>query len=275
MSDSDSEQESGSIINIPKSTLELLRCGVCKKYLSSSPIFSYEDGLNVCHLCYNEQPLSAKDKRHFCNFLYAEAVQDFGFPCKYSDRGCTKIVRFNDTQHEDYCERRPFDCPGMKDGFKGDVNEIRAHLELEHKSMIVESYNHSFTITKQQVVPKQTKILRITARRPIMSYNKFSHMVAIEFSVYNQKGTENQFCSVSVKEISDREDKDIKKYYNASFQPGEDKYVCPDALFQRNRLVISNLLFTFDSYKQNITYLFELFNAETISCKISVHFVRV
>lgn len=267
MADSHSDQENEVTLRIPKSTLDLLRCAVCRKYLSSSPVFSYDDGRNVCNLCYDKQPLSVKEKKHCWNTLYAKAVKYFGFPCKYSDLGCKEIVRFNDTLHQKYCEYRLFGCPVNKnDGFEGTVKQILSHLTLDHSSMIIEGNNNIiFTITKQLVIHKQTKIMPHTGTLRRIKSEDFPIMYVIEFDVYTSKHTENQILSVNVIEINDR--KNIKTFYSVSFQPDEDK----DTLFQRNKLAVSKLVADVNiNYKQNITQLFEIFHTENVHCKISI-----
>lgn len=156
MADSGAEQENKVILNIPLSSLKLLRCELCNKYLSSSPIFSNEDGKNVCNFCCTHQELN----NYYRNFLYENAVREFAFPCPYLVQGCKESVLFDDKEHERHCFHRSFKCPASTACvFKGNIRRIIVHLVKQHLDMIFNGNSIEFTIARDLEVPKITKIL--------------------------------------------------------------------------------------------------------------------
>lgn len=144
--DKATQTENVNILMLSKNTLNLLLCKQCKKYLSSAPVYSFEDGTNMCECCYHKEPSDFKEMKHICNVLYANTVKEIDFPCQYSSEGCEGIVRF-DRQYKHYCMyAKIFKCPVAKDGFNGTIKAIQDHLKSQHENILFTNNEICFTI---------------------------------------------------------------------------------------------------------------------------------
>ncbi|THD22399.1 E3 ubiquitin-protein ligase [Fasciola hepatica] len=60
------------------------------------------------------------------------------FPCKYSTTGCPESFHYSaKSEHESFCEYRPYDCPCPGAGCKwmGELEQVMPHLMNHHKSI--------------------------------------------------------------------------------------------------------------------------------------------
>lgn len=125
-------------------TLNYLRCSGCRRYLSTSPVHSSNDGSrNVCEECYQHVT-----EDYSCNVLYELAVYDCLFPCHNASEGCTAVVPFNHAHISSCTYGLSFDCPVVEDCFKGTVAEVVEHVKTQHKDILFTGNEISFTIAK-------------------------------------------------------------------------------------------------------------------------------
>lgn len=148
--DNSTEVEEEIVKMLCKSTLDRLRCHKCKNYLSSSPVYSFENGTNLCESCYDKESDDLKKIKHIRNGLYMTAVKQLEFPCLYSNQGCTETIRFGEPNNE-YClyGYNQLACPVADDGFKGNVQNIQDHLKSQHQNILFNGNEILFTIAKK------------------------------------------------------------------------------------------------------------------------------
>lgn len=146
--DQSTQKNVESVKMLSMSTLDLLRCFHCKQYLSSAPVYSFDNGINLCAVCYTKGLNMFANMKHIRNSLYADTVKDLNFPCANSSEGCEAITPF-DKPHTQYCMYETcFKCPVAADGFKGNVKVMKNHLRSEHHNILFNINEIYFTITK-------------------------------------------------------------------------------------------------------------------------------
>lgn len=163
---------------LSKNTLNLLQCKRCKTYLSSSPVYSFQDGTNLCKSCYQKEPKGFKQMKHVCNDLYANTVRELDFPCQYSCEGCEETIPFDRPYEHDCMYGKSFKCPVAEDGFKGTIKEIQDHLKSQHENTMFTDHEISFPIKRSSVsVLQQNKhLFTICKNQQLKELKLFAHI---------------------------------------------------------------------------------------------------
>lgn len=141
------------------STLNKLKCKNCKVYMSSSPVYSFEDGTNLCGGCYQTESNEFKEMKHIRNNLYATIAKEIDFPCQLcTEEGCTQTIHFREwfKQHFGYCS--PIKCPVAEDEFQGTINQLQDHLKSQHQDILSDKNTYSFIISSKSTFNNATTI---------------------------------------------------------------------------------------------------------------------
>lgn len=117
---------------IPNSLLKLLKCSVCRRILSQSPIHLDENGEHFCGNCVSEK-----------KYIRCKALEAFAslylFPCNHRSEGCEEYLRFDEVEeHEEQCLHRTLNCPVTlysKCDWVGTILRIFEHYSQKHKHL--------------------------------------------------------------------------------------------------------------------------------------------
>lgn len=256
---------------LPKSTLELLRCNKCNNYLSFSPVYSFENGINLCESCYSKESDHFKRLTHIRNSLYADAVKGLIFPCQYAKEGCMKRIRFNtrNPYHNDCIYGKCIECPVAKDGFTGTVRNIQDHLKSQHKNVClngneiclsISQYSHKYSLLDMSSLSEYENIILHTQGR----------MFIIHFSAHRCIKTTEWILGINVSEITYYEN--CRETFTVKFEAPrkyEPNYTvtCKHQI----RTYTRNLQFFIKNWaEQNLNTLFKMSRGRKVYCTISI-----
>lgn len=122
-------------MEVPATVLEKLKCENCEGYLSCAPVFLKDNKTSLCGRCTKPEEGATR------NIPYEELAKLVKFPCKYQEKGCSKLVSFSECkQHEEACEFHSIICPVVSSGtceWTGIYNDLLQHCEEKHKDLVV------------------------------------------------------------------------------------------------------------------------------------------
>lgn len=118
---------------IPTYEICRLKCEICKRYLSRSPLRVLPNGKTICGRC-------GSPEGSIQQILLEKLFRIKRFPCIYDKYGCMEIVQFDQLEvHERYCRYRSLKCPlapTVQCNFEIIITDALDHLWEEHNGYI-------------------------------------------------------------------------------------------------------------------------------------------
>lgn len=278
--DKSTQTEGESVKRLSVSTLDLLRCNKCRKYLSSSPVHSFEDGRNLCKSCYGNESGDSKRMKHICNSLYTNTVKELDFPCQYANEGCVKTIRFDDQHNQKCVYGRLLKCPIQKDGFEGSVENMKEHLKSEHQDLLFNGNEIVFTVTRTLFDPYNDTRITVDFVQPFTHYftvhkhereykpvketkillDIAGRMFVVGVDVFRNNFNKKWALGIGVSEITYEK---CREKFTLTFKNEPD-------FIQICRRQIEEYLSFCPSFVQNLETLFELSTSPRIFCTIAL-----
>lgn len=118
----------------------IFECPVCFDYVLP-PIYQCSSGHLVCSNCRPKLsccPTCRGPLAGIRNLAMEKVANTVSFPCKYASAGCeVNLPHTEKTEHEDFCEFRPYSCPcpGASCKWQGSLDSVMPHLMHAHKSI--------------------------------------------------------------------------------------------------------------------------------------------
>uniref|UniRef100_A0A6P7GJS5 RING-type E3 ubiquitin transferase n=1 Tax=Diabrotica virgifera virgifera TaxID=50390 RepID=A0A6P7GJS5_DIAVI len=123
-----------------------LECPICFSYLQP-PIRMCIKGHSICSTCRNKLTVCPTCRSTFSNasnISLESIIPLLKLPCKYSHRGCEKLLLHSDRlAHEVDCpyKGKILDCPGCS--FKGSITDQEKHCRIVHSVQNIDQYDCS------------------------------------------------------------------------------------------------------------------------------------
>lgn len=121
------------------SNLNVVKCYLCKNYLSVPPILITNSGENICGRCYKVLEDSREGANYMRNKTYEQLATAILFPCKFENEGCDFKGNIKTMKtHEQLCKSnaKRYLCPMENNNnnckWVGKIIEIEEHFKKSH-----------------------------------------------------------------------------------------------------------------------------------------------